>query len=94
MIWTLLDAMTLSTVQVGKQVLSTRLKRERLPIEILEICSAIKLGKCTKDLFVRELGALSHSRWPTLSNRLLRLYLRVKNPSDKRMILVTFKLKS
>ncbi|GBN83907.1 hypothetical protein AVEN_262180-1 [Araneus ventricosus] len=60
---------------------------------LLDISYAIKSGK-SEDLSVREPGALSHSRWLTTANRVLRLYLNIKNPTDEHKILVSFILKS
>lgn len=61
---------------------------------LLLISSAIKLGNIPIDLAVREPGPLSHSRWLTTANRILRLYVSVKTPSNELKMLVSFILKS
>ncbi|GBL75629.1 hypothetical protein AVEN_154946-1 [Araneus ventricosus] len=61
---------------------------------LLDISYAIKSGRSPEDLSVRELGALSHSRWLTTANRVLRLYLSIDNPTDEHKLLVSFILKS
>lgn len=61
---------------------------------LLDISSAINLGSCSEDLRVREPGSLSHSRWLTTANRILRLYLSIENPTEQHKILVSFILKS
>lgn len=61
---------------------------------LLDISSAIKSGNCPVDLSVREPGPLSHSRWLTTANRVLRLYVSVETPSDEHKMLVSFILKS
>ncbi|GBM37687.1 hypothetical protein AVEN_9971-1 [Araneus ventricosus] len=61
---------------------------------LLDISYAIKSGRSPEDLSVHEPGALSHSRWLTTANRVLRLYLNIENPTDERKILISFILKS
>ncbi|KAJ8870204.1 hypothetical protein PR048_029220 [Dryococelus australis] len=61
---------------------------------LLDISSAIKSGRCPEDLSIREPGPLSHSRWLTTANRVLRLYLSIENPTDEHKILVSFILQS
>lgn len=61
---------------------------------LLDISSAIKSGSCPEDLSVREPGPLSHSRWLTLANRVLRLYISIGNPTDNHKTIVFFILKS
>ena len=61
---------------------------------LLDISSAIKSGSCTVDLAIREPGPISHSRWLTTANRVLRLYISVESPSEEHHILVGFILKS
>jgi len=40
-----------------------------------EVCDSISKGQCSLALSTRNPGALSHSRWLTIANRLLRLYI-------------------
>ncbi|GBM43342.1 hypothetical protein AVEN_166089-1 [Araneus ventricosus] len=42
---------------------------------LLEISQALRLGNCSDDLARRSPGTLSHSRWLTTANRVLRLYV-------------------
>ncbi|KAJ8870255.1 hypothetical protein PR048_029276 [Dryococelus australis] len=53
-----------------------------------------KSDSCPEDISVCESGPLSHSRWLTTANRVLRLYLSIENPTDEHRILVSFILKS
>ncbi|GBM51385.1 hypothetical protein AVEN_168771-1 [Araneus ventricosus] len=61
---------------------------------LLDISYAVKSGSSPEDLFVSEPGPLSHSRWLTTANRVLRLYLSIKNTTDEHKILVSFNPKS
>ena len=49
---------------------------------LYEIAQAVSSGECSRDLSLRNPGALNHSRWLTTANRLLRLYVGCENPSD------------
>lgn len=57
---------------------------------LLDISGAIKCGQCPADLAAREPGPLSHSRWLTAANRVLRLYVSEKKPSEELKQLVFF----
>lgn len=61
---------------------------------LLDISLAIKSGSRAVDLAIREPGPISHSRWLTTANRVLRLYISVESPSEEHHILVRFILKS
>ncbi|GBN18503.1 hypothetical protein AVEN_236699-1 [Araneus ventricosus] len=61
---------------------------------LLDISYAVKSGSSPEDLSVRESSPLSHSRWLTTPNRVLRFYLNIENPTDEHKILVSFILKS
>ncbi|XP_050514600.1 uncharacterized protein LOC126889917 [Diabrotica virgifera virgifera] len=61
---------------------------------LLDVSLAIKSGTCTIDFAIREPGPISHSRWLTTANRVLRLYMSVESPSEEHLILVQFILKS
>ncbi|GBN09654.1 hypothetical protein AVEN_6499-1 [Araneus ventricosus] len=61
---------------------------------LLDINYVVKSGSSPEDLSVREPGPLSHSRWLTTANRVLRLYLSIENPTDEHKILVSFIPKS
>lgn len=60
---------------------------------LLEICVAVSSGICTPDLAARNPGKLSHSRWLTTANRILRLYISNKNPSENLKTLATYVMK-
>lgn len=60
---------------------------------LLEICLAVSSGVCTPDLAARSPGKLSHARWLTTANRILRLYISQKNPSESLKILTTYVMK-
>ncbi|GBO21898.1 hypothetical protein AVEN_142418-1 [Araneus ventricosus] len=42
---------------------------------LLEISQVLRLGNCSDELARRSPGSLSHSRWLTTANRVLRLYV-------------------
>ncbi|GBM01604.1 hypothetical protein AVEN_60021-1 [Araneus ventricosus] len=50
---------------------------------LLDISYAIKSGSSPEDLSVLEHDPLSHSRWLTTTNRVIRLYLSIENPTDE-----------
>jgi hypothetical protein len=60
---------------------------------LYEICEAVSEGVCSVSLSRRDPGALSHSRWLTAANRILRLYVSTESPSDKLVTIVTFIVK-
>lgn len=57
---------------------------------LYEICHAVSTGVCTESLLKRDPGTLSHSRWLTAANRVLRLYVSTENPSKELVSLVTY----
>ena len=61
---------------------------------LLDISKAIKSGHCPEDLSIRDPGPLSHSKWLTVANRVLRLYISWPNPSENLKQIVIFILKS
>jgi len=60
---------------------------------LIDMCKAIQSGICSLELSRRAPGTLSHARWLTAANRLLRLYVSTLNPSDNLVTLVTYILK-
>ncbi|CAG9827121.1 unnamed protein product [Diabrotica balteata] len=48
---------------------------------LYEIYQLVSNGKCSIDLATRNLCKLSHARWVTKANRILRVYVRSENPS-------------
>ncbi|CAH0564432.1 unnamed protein product [Brassicogethes aeneus] len=60
---------------------------------LLDISNAITLGHCPEDLANRDPGPLSHSRWLTAANRVLRLYISSSYPSENLKEIVGFNLK-
>jgi len=57
---------------------------------LLEMCNSISKGECSVDLSMRNPGCLNYSQWLTTANRILRLYVSDKKPSENLKILVTF----
>lgn len=60
---------------------------------LLDISKAIHYGECSPDLARRNPGAISHSRWLTTANRILRLYVGTEEPSPALRKLVEYILK-
>lgn len=60
---------------------------------LLDIYRAVKTGECAPDLAVKDPGPLSHSRWLTCANRILRLYISEVKPSDELKMLVSYIMK-
>ena len=50
-------------------------------------------GNCSVDLSRRDPGAMSHARWLTMANRILRLYAASECPSENFKTLATFVMK-
>lgn len=50
---------------------------------------AVSSGICTPDLAARNPGKLSHSRWLTTANSILRLYVSKDKPSENQKTLPT-----
>lgn len=59
-----------------------------------EITTAVINGSCPPDLLHRSPGKLSHARWLTRANRILRLYISTENPQPNLVTLATFVVKS
>ena len=57
---------------------------------LLEICDGINAGECNIDLSIQNPGCLNHSLWLTTANRILRLYVGIKIPTEKLQALVMF----
>lgn len=57
---------------------------------LMEICEAINCGHCSQSLSKRNPGKVCHSRWLTIANRILRLYVASENPSEALVTLTTF----
>jgi hypothetical protein len=55
-----------------------------------DICIAVNTGDCSMSLSNREPGKLVMSRWVTLANRVLRLYIATVEPSDTLKIVAEF----
>lgn len=70
--------------EVDANVLSTDQKY------LFLICKAIDSGKCSVELANLKPGNLSHSRWLTKANRLLRLYISTENPTFELKLIVEF----
>ncbi|GBM91708.1 hypothetical protein AVEN_14913-1 [Araneus ventricosus] len=57
---------------------------------LYRICLAMKDGSCSSSVTDNSPGKLSHVRWLTSANRLLRLYIGTSNPSQNLIILVKY----
>ena len=57
---------------------------------LLEIWTAVVTGTCSEDLARRNPGILSHARWLTTANRILRLYVTTENPTSQLQVLATY----
>lgn len=57
---------------------------------LMEISQAISKGHCPPDLAKKNPGKLSHARWLTLANRVLRLYVATNEPSENLKTLVLY----
>jgi len=57
---------------------------------LYEMCDAVSTGVCSESLSRRDPGTLSHSRWLTAANRILRLYVATADPSAQLMTLVMY----
>lgn len=60
---------------------------------LLEAFEAVKSGTCPEDLSFRNPGNISHSRWLTTANRLLRLYMATQSPSNTLTLIVQYIMK-
>ncbi len=56
---------------------------------LLEISQVVTTSCCFENLAGRNPGKISHARWLTTSNRILRLYVAESNPSSKFITLMT-----
>jgi hypothetical protein len=57
---------------------------------LLEIWTAVVTGTCSEDLARRHPGKLSHARWLTTANRILRLYVATESPTPQLQLLATY----
>ena len=60
---------------------------------LLEICQAVCSGVCSVSLSRRNPGRIAHSRWLTMANRILRLYVGSENPSPQLKTLAKYIVK-
>lgn len=60
---------------------------------LYEISKAVSTGTCTEQLAKRNPGNISHARWLTLANRVLRLYIATNNPTPQLRKLAEFIVK-
>lgn len=54
------------------------------------MCNVSLKGVCSEQLSQRDPSLLSHSRWRSAANRLLRLYISAENPWESILQIVTF----
>ncbi|GBO26824.1 hypothetical protein AVEN_202403-1 [Araneus ventricosus] len=57
---------------------------------LYRICLAIQHGSCSSSVTDNSPGKLSHARWLTSANRLLRLYTGTPSPSQNLIILMKY----
>lgn len=69
---------------VDKKQLSTDQKY------LFDISTAVSSGECPASLASRNPGKLSHARWLTTANRILRLYVGTPDPSENLIEITTF----
>lgn len=60
---------------------------------LYDICNAVSCGKISQELENRSPGKLSHARWLTTANRILRLYVATTTPTQTLIELATFIVK-
>lgn len=60
---------------------------------LYRIVSAVTSGVCPEDLVHKSPGKMSHARWLTRANRILRLYIATSDPSVKLVTLATYVVK-
>lgn len=60
---------------------------------LYEMCQAVSIGFCSPELANRQPGKMTHSRWLTSANRILRLYVSTLNPSENLKMLVNYVVK-
>lgn len=60
---------------------------------LYEISEAVATGTCSQELARRNPGNISHARWLTMANRVMRLYIASDNPSPQLNKLAEFIMK-
>ena len=55
---------------------------------LYNIHQSVSKDKCSTDLALRNPGKLAHSRWLTMANHILRLYVSTQNPSETVKVIV------
>ncbi|XP_055922808.1 uncharacterized protein LOC129953593 [Eupeodes corollae] len=60
---------------------------------LYEMCEAVSNGNVDLELANRQPGRMSHSRWLTTANRILRLYVGTEKPSKELLVLATYIIK-
>ena len=60
---------------------------------LFDIHNAISSGNCSAEVFCRNPGKMSHSRWLTTANRILHLYASLENPEENFLQTVEFVMK-
>lgn len=60
---------------------------------LFEIVHAVSTGEYQNDLMNKTPGKMSHARWLTRANRILRLYVSTASPNEKLVVLATYVVK-
>lgn len=58
-----------------------------------DVCQAVLTGECSPELASRNPGNISHARWLTMANRILRLYISTVDPTSQLKTLAEFVMK-
>ncbi|GBN17576.1 hypothetical protein AVEN_121075-1 [Araneus ventricosus] len=78
---------------VGELPTTDRRDLSKDQMYFLEISQTVRLGNCSDGLARRSPSTLSHSRWLTTANKLLRLYVSSPVPSLKLKQIAEFVMK-
>ncbi|GBL73450.1 hypothetical protein AVEN_10872-1 [Araneus ventricosus] len=82
------EAIELDEININKTDLSKDQQH------LLDIVRAIQTGQCSPDLALRDPGPLSHSRWLTCANRVLRLCISQTRTTSELKMLVNYIMKT
>ena len=74
--------------EVDKEYRSTCLSSDQK--YLIDICEAVASGNCSQALARMNPGKLSHARWLTTANRILRYYVGCSEPTENLRIIVEY----
>ncbi|GBN50888.1 hypothetical protein AVEN_140979-1 [Araneus ventricosus] len=89
------ETLPVTTFKIIDGELPTTDRRDlsKYQLYLLEISQVVRLGNCSYELSRHNPGTLSHSRWLTTANRVLRLYVSSPAPSLKLKQIAEFVMK-